>query len=313
MKKTSDTVGARSKMVPWMFVVVFAALAVWGIFFYAPTQNFDRELSKMRERYPLLDPAQGLYKKKDLLVDVTPLRDDLIAYVGNRNITIYFEFLNTGANVAVNDTAAFWPASLMKVPVAMAVMKKIQGGKWTMDNELILTNPDKNDQYGDLYEQPAGSRFTVSYLLDQMLVASDNTARSIFLRNLDQSDIEDVLSHLGLEDIFNSDQQVRAKKYSVFWRSLYAASYLNAENSERLIEIMDEPHAEQFLRQGIPTAVSFSHKIGVSNHIYSDSGIVYVPNRPYLITIMMQAPTEKEATAAMSDISKMIYDYVASY
>ena len=261
----------------------------------------------------MLDPAQGLYKNKDLLVDVTPLRNDLLSFVNNKDITIYFEFLNTGANISINDSASFWPASLMKVPVAMAVMKKVEDGTWTLDNELVLQNEDKNNQFGNLYMQPTGSRFTIQYLLEQMLVESDNTARSIFLRNLDPQDIQRVLSHLGLEDIFNSNQQVRAKKYSVFWRSLYSATYLTAEDSEKLIEIMDMPHSEQYLRQGIPAPVDFSHKIGISNGIYSDSGIVYVLNRPYLLTVMMRAANEDDAAATMKTISTKVYSYVSSY
>jgi len=36
------------------------------------------------------------------------------------------------------------PASLIKVPLAMAVMKKIESGDWNLYNELVLMKEDRD-------------------------------------------------------------------------------------------------------------------------------------------------------------------------
>ena len=263
----------------------------------------------------LLSPTRVFFDPKDLIINIQPLRNDLNKIGENKNLSIYFEFLNTGANIAVNKDAAFWPASLMKIPIAMAVMKKVERGQWQLENELVLYEKDKDSAFGDLYKEPADKHFTIRYLLKKMLVDSDNTARTILLRNLESKDIDEVLLHLGIDDIFNTDNQVTAKKYSIFWRSLFNSSFLQPENSEVLIRLMSESSAKQYLRQGLPDEILFSHKIGVvyKDNIYSDSGIVYVPGRPYILTVMMQGIPEPEAEKEFKEISEKAYRYVSSY
>lgn len=303
-----------SSSIPRSIVVLFVvslALNV-GLFVYVlftATKN-----TPSPKDYPLLDAALGFRSKKDLIVNLEPLRQELIRIGKENDVSIYFEFLNTGANISVNKDSAFWPASLMKIPVGMAVMRKIEKGEWSFDNELLLLPEDKNSEFGELYRLPDNSRFTVERLLREMLVNSDNTARSIFMRNLDFAEIQVVLDHLGIEDIFNSDLKIQTKKYSIFWRSLYTASFLSPENSQKLIELMSQSSATKYLRRGIPENIMFSHKIGVSGDtIYSDSGIVYAPNRPYILTVMLSKPSEADATALMEEISRKVYSYVSEY
>lgn len=276
-------------------------------------QDDTTKIEKMKNQYKFLDPAQGFYKQKDLIVDFQPLRNELNEIGKNKNISIYFEYLPTGANISVNKDIALWPASLMKIPVAMAVMKKIEKGEWKLENELVLFNDDKDSRFGELYKEPVGSRFTILKLLDEMLINSDNTSRSIFMRNLDVSEITEVLENLGIEDVFNEDREVTTKKFSIFWRSLFVASYLSPEHSQKLLEIMNQSPSQNYLRQGMPENIPFSHKIGVSDDVYSDSGISYAPNRPFIITVMMREKDENKMEETMKLIMEKSYNYVANY
>jgi beta-lactamase class A len=263
----------------------------------------------------LLSPINNFVDKNDLIINIQPLRDRMQEIGKDPNVSIYFEFLNTGANIAVNKDTEFWPASLMKIPIAMAVMKKIERGDWKLSNELMLLEQDKDSNFGELYKAPANTRITIQRLLDEMLINSDNTARTIFMRNLDKKDIEEVLAHLGIEDIFNTEQQVSTKKYSIFWRSLYTSSYLSPEHSGQLIEIMAKSASHEYLASGLPAETMFSHKIGVlyDRSIYADSGIVYAVKRPYILTVMINGKDKKTAETMMSDISRSVYDYISRY
>jgi len=267
------------------------------------------------ETYPLLSPDRGYYNQKDLIVDIQPLRDQLTAIGQDQNISIYFEFLNTGSNIAVNKDTKVWPASLMKIPIALAVMKKVENGQLHMDSDFVLADTDKDDAFGNLYQQATGTHFSLEKLMSEMLVNSDNTARNIVFRNIQEQDIDDVLEHLGMEYDYKNDQRISAKKYSIFWESLFASSYLKPENSQKLIDMMSRSSASDFLSQGISAGTTFSHKIGVAYDInaYSDSGIVYVPGRPYILTVMINGHTKDEAQSIMKDISQKAYQYVSQY
>ena len=63
---------------------------------------------------------------------------------------------------------------------------------------------------------------------------------------------------------------------------------------------------------GVPVGVVVAHKIGLlNNQLYEDCGIVYVPNRPYILC-MVSKSDYKTAVMRMSSLSKTVYDFVAN-
>lgn len=318
--KTSNKMANRAGKYPrfliilTVIIVIFAAINLWLIFWYIPNLA-NNNIKNISSKYKFLDPTQGFYEKKDLIVNIQPLRDELNEIGKNKDISIYFEYLPTGANIAVNKDLALWPGSLMKIPVAMAVMKKVENKEWKLENELVLFNEDKDQYFGELYKEPIGTRFTIKKLLEEMLINSDNTATLIFMRNIERKELDGVLAHLGIEDILNSDQKITAKNYSIFWRSLFTSSFLSLEHSQQLLELMTLSPAINYLKQGMPENIIFSHKIGVldSESTYSDSGIVYIASRSYILTVMMREPDQKKMKQTMKEISEKVYRYIASY
>lgn len=271
--------------------------------------------SSFKVNYNMLDPGIGLYDQKDLIVNIQPLRDQWKELENEDNISIYLEILNTGANLSVNKDVKIFPASLMKIPIAMAVMKKIEKGQWSMDKDFVLEDREKNAIFGKLYREQVGSRFTTEKLLNEMLINSDNTARNIFVKYLTLEDIDNVLEHIGMEYDYRNDGQISAKKYSIFWRSLFESTYLSPDSSQLLIAIMSKSGASNYLSQGIAQDTKFSHKIGVlyNEGIFADSGIVYLSQRPYILTVMVKNKNQQEAEIIMKNISQKAYEYISQY
>ena len=287
---------------------------------------------KVANPFPLLDPGASEVHQNDLLVRFQPLREKLIAeYTNNPDFTIglYFEYLPTGSNISVNNDVAMWPASLIKIPVAMAAMKKVENGVWQLNNELVILDEDKDSSFGQLYKQPTGTTLSIESLLRASLVDSDNTAHFVLLRNIDAPELEDVFFHLGLDDFLASfknspkaqteDNRMTAKTYSVFFRSLYNATFLSAENSEQFLDFLTDGRHE-YARLGLPDDIVFAHKTGIRADagVWADSGIVYAKRRPYLLTIMLEkrdpksAINETDAAALFKTISAEIYSYVTA-
>jgi len=267
------------------------------------------------QAYPLIDPSRSFYKTADLMVNVQPLRDRLNEIGKNPNVSVYFEFLNTGANITVNKDAEYFPASLLKVPVVMAVIKKIENGEWSWDDQVILQAEDKNANFGDLWREPVGTHYGVGELVRQLLVNSDDTAYFMLLRKVPEADLRKVQRHLGIEDLFSKDLKISAKKYAPILRSLYSASYLTVADSQKVLQLMSQYKYNNFLSPGIPPGVPFAHKIGIyeAKGVYLDAGIVYVPGRPYILIAMIRDPDQTKAQDALRDISQKVYAYVSSY
>lgn len=278
--------------------------------------NAGENAEQNKNQFSLLNPARNFFKQEDLIINFQPLRDYLNnKYEADPNVSIYFEYLPTGANIAVNKDAEFYPASLLKVPVAMAAAKKIDRGEWKWDNKLVLMATDKDDKFGTLYKEPTGSVFTIEELVKRSLIDSDNTAHFILLRNLELSEINDVYSHMGIDGFLETDGSLSAKRYSVILRTLYNSSYITDKSSQKIISFLSKGEFEGYIESGLPSDVVFAHKVGIDTNkkIYLDSGIVYFGQRPYILVVMTKSKTEEQAKNIMKDISQKVFDYIRNY
>ncbi|MCX6787150.1 MAG: class A beta-lactamase-related serine hydrolase [Candidatus Kaiserbacteria bacterium] len=297
-----------------LIIVLLAVILILAIII-AKKEGNDNSLRSVLPGSSLIDPSRRFYKADDLVINVQPLRDEFNMLEENPNVSLYFEALNTGANISVNKDAEFFPASLIKVPLIMAVAKKIERGEWEWSTELQLTEADKNKEFGTLWQQQTGTRFTIEELVKQVLISSDNTAYFILLNNLDPDELLKVQNHLGLVDFISSDLEISAKKYAPILRSLFSATYLSVENSEKILEWMSESSFNDYLAGGMPPTTKFSHKIGVEDEkkAYLDAGIVYLSSRPYILIVMVKNYDANKADAIMHDVSQRVYDYMLNY
>lgn len=318
---------SRKERLFLVLLVMVCAVLVFTYSMYIPKlKQYDDAIGQ----HSFLNPSLSVLSKKDLIVDFQGLRELLTHKYEVRDdymISIYFEYFPTGANIAVNKDEKVWPASLIKIPVAMAMMKKVQDKKWKLDNELVILDDDKDSEYGELYKTPSGTTLTIKKFLEESLINSDNTAHFVLLRNLDGPELEEVYVHLGMDDVIDAlkkapskkeevDNRITAKRYSIFFRSLYSATYLDQEYSNLFLEILSKA-PKDLAGAGLPDGIPFVHKTGVrvDEAVRADSGIVYVPGRPYLLTIMIQKKgkgdlDQEEVNAIFKQIGEKVYTYV---
>jgi beta-lactamase class A len=204
------------------------------------------------------------------------------------------------------------------MPTIFVVMKKVEEGTWNFNNELVLFADDKDARFGDLHQEVVGTRFTIERLVKETLINSDNTSHKMLVRNIESTKYDQMISALGMEEMFDKNYDITAKEYSRIFRSLYSASYLNRENSQKVLSWLSETNLNNFLSLGLPKDVKFSHKIGeeFEQSVFLDSGIVYIPDRPYLITVMIKVKEGESvelASKIMKEISEKSYNYVANY
>lgn len=314
----------------FLLVFIFIISLLVNLYFIRQN-NFDR-IGKYAgdDGLNLLNPGVSLINNQDMIVNFQPLRESLKNKYENHekfNISIYFEYLPTGANISVNTDVQMWPASLIKIPVAMAVMKKIERGEWQLSNELVVMDQDKDSSFGDWHQLPTGTTKTIEEVLKASLVDSDNTAHFMMLRNITDKELEEVFVHLGFDDIIDSlkknpdsdeyDNRITAKRYTTFFRSLYNATFLLPEYSQLFLSYLEHSPRE-YLAVGIDESIKFAHKTGIraDDRVWADSGIIYYSNRPYLLTTMIEARPnnsleEMDVSIIFSEIAKEINDYVA--
>lgn len=303
-------------------IVVFAFTTVWWVDHSNKHDDAAEHYVQHIKDYPLLDPALPFYEKENLIVNIQELRDYLKALPEQNkdwaDISIYFEMLSTGSNVTVNTDLKVLPASLMKLPAGMIAMKKVERGEWSMDKEFVITQENADLETGHSETTKVGQSFPLHFLLEKMLLDSDNTSYWTIMRSFTDSERQSLPEEVGLDEEFDNNKKISAKDYTRMLRSLYSSTYLNYEHSQMLLDLLKKSKAKHLLKAGLPEDIDFAHKWGTNRltSVYTDSGIVYPKNRPYLISVMIQGRSgdvgvdESRANKLMKEISERAYNFV---
>ena len=183
-----------------------------------------------------------------------------------------------------------------------------------MDDEILTIQEKHIDAgFGDLWKQGVGAKISISDALYRMLAYSDNTAANLIAELIPQEDFMNVFEGLDLElNDKNGILSISAKGYASILKALYFSGIINRDHSERILQILSETPFDAQIRAGVPKSVVVSHKIGVYGEIYQDCGIVYEPNRPYLLC-MVSKSNEEMANARMSQVSREIYRFIHTF
>lgn len=331
MRKTIDALKTN-----WfLFLAVFAGGIVLGVLFLqlllgAQSRGYGESLHQREnlDSYtfvsPLLacDEAPFDHVSNDVL---RRLEKELQAYVDSAKsskradaVSVYFRQLKGGPWLGIDYDREFVPASLLKVPLTMAVYKVAEKDPAFLSAEVFYESGDAAaNQYFKNVAVEQGRAYTVSELVEATLVHSDNNAAELLAATLKNVELQDTYRKLGVEAPNRaSDYSTNVHYYASFFRILFNATYLSAEDSEHLLETMTESTFTRGLVAGVPSGTPVSHKfgeraVGDANLVQlHDCGIVYHPQRPYLICIMTQGKDWNALSSILADISRIVWKSV---
>lgn len=253
------------------------------------------------------------------------LEDDLESYLANvrssgraDSVSVYFRQLKGGPWLGINYETEFIPASLLKVPLAMAVYKTAEKNPTLLNSPVFYESGDASaaQYFKNVAVQP-GKEYLVRDLVEATLIHSDNNAAELLAAVLTDKELQDTYTKLGIDEPTRSgDYSTNVHYYASFFRILFNATYLSPEDSNYLLDIMTRSTFTRGLVAGVPEGIPVSHKFGeravgdsglVQLH---DCGIVYHPERPYLICIMTQGKEWNALSKVLSDISSLVWKSV---
>jgi beta-lactamase class A len=163
-----------------------------------------------------------------------------------------------------------------------------------------------------------GKTYTVKELISRMLMYSDNQAYGLLVKNIELSDLVRVYKDFGinLDGLGKTDEIVNVQNYSAFFRILYNSSYLSRDHSEELLSILSKSDFKFGITGSIPECLTVSHKFGERGSVsssekqFSDCGIVYYPNHPYLLCVMTKGMNTDKQLSAIRQVSEKIYQEI---
>jgi len=270
----------------------------------------------------LINPTVTAGIGKHFIINFKPLEDQFkgIQTGYPQKTYIYFAYLNNAAWIGSGEDQMFTAASTIKVPLAMSIMKMVEEGKLSLSQGYTLDQLDLDKHFGDLYKIGANKTLTLQQLLQIMLENSDNTAmnaldKAAMLSGVDDpfADVYDSMGWGGTNfDDKPTYNKINLKTLSNMFIALYNAKYDNAQDSQLILDYLDNSTFKDQIPAGVPNGVSVADKFGVNagDKTFSDCGIVYAPNRNFLLCLGSVGADQKAANSFMAEISKAAYDYV---
>lgn len=296
-------------------IFIFLTLVSLPVVFFFSKGLYEKNIIN-NSKYTLLDPLREFVSADSYLINIQNLREYLFTLQDKYpdSLSVYYENINSGSNISINKDLHLFPASLSKLVQAILVTYKVEKGNLSWDKKIEVLKDDLSSGSGSLYKNGV-MEYSVEELLRELLVNSDNTAQNVFRRYLDVSDYLKFQDETGLQDLYNEKGLISAKEYTRLLRVLYTSSFLKPENSQKILDYMSEATFKDYLSQGIPNNVKFAHKYGENTEykIFADSGIVYIPGRPYMLTVIIKGKDSTEETrdwakSLMKEISEHAYN-----
>jgi beta-lactamase class A len=105
------------------------------------------------------------------------------------NLGVYIKSLGDERSVSYAASRPWYLSSTTKVPVAIALLQKVEAGELGLEDRLTLREADYVDGAGDLLWTQPGTRFSVADLLEKMMVHSDSTATDMLIRMIGEEEL----------------------------------------------------------------------------------------------------------------------------
>lgn len=118
---------------------------------------------------------------------------------GGPRIGVYVRDLASGETAALHAAEPWYLASTVKVPVAVAVLRGIARGEYALDSPITLRAADYVDGAGRTNSHAVGTALPIRYLLEQMIIHSDNTASDMLIGLVGLAQVNAVVQDLAPE------------------------------------------------------------------------------------------------------------------
>lgn len=300
------------------YLYIGVAVVCAGIAGFAIGNNNQKSQATPTDQiqYPLLAKRILIDNPNDAIVKFVPLRKEIERRFQELQVpySFYFEYLPTGTSIRVGDDVALVGASLLKLPIVMDLYKAAETGKINIDEQVVVEAEMLNDDYGKLYQKGAGYKLSLREAAAITLEESDNTAINVIEKSLYGKLQPEEGSMAAVDADFNTVDNavvINSKSYASILKCLYFACFNNFNDSQEILSHLTQATSQGRLIDGVPDSIAIAHKFGTSlkNITDSDCGIFYIPNRPYIVCVMIKLPAE-DASKFDTELSRIIYDAV---
>ena len=252
-----------------------------------------------------------------------------IAKDANGKVGIAAFVIETGQNASLNADEKFAMQSVYKLPIAMAVMKQVDAGKFKADQEIEIKKEDfvEKGQASLLRDNfPDGTKIPLWHVIEYAISQSDGTASDV-LMNLagGAGEVQKYIDELGIKEMaVKSTEKELAKDPKVQYENfatpnaavgllteLKSGNSLERERRKLIMDFMNESvPGQDRLRGMLPDSAYVAHKTGTSGTrggvtaATNDIGIIQLPNGNYALIAVFVGDSKADDNARAAVIAK---------
>ena len=218
---------------------------------------------------------------------------------------LYVKDLEEDSGYGIRPDEQFFAASTIKIPIMVAVYRKVDEGELEFSQEVEIQEEDWAAGAGWLQWEKAGTKQTVGDLLLLMITQSDNVAANALVRTVGGADhVNEVARSMGAEDtvlyqkvssergaVPALDNRSTPRDMATMMQQIAEGKAASEKSCGYMIDLMHENGLDWWLDEGLPPDVDAANKAGWLYRVYDEVGIVEHDDRRYVIAILSKHGT----------------------
>lgn len=235
---------------------------------------------------------------------------------------IAFLDLNSNEKFLFNEKEFFPTASAIKIEILIHLMKEYERRNLNLYENIQVKEKTSGSGLLQYFDQ---SDLKLSYynLALLMIQQSDNTATNILIDKLGMENINKTIQELDLKStkLQRKMMDLEARKHGKenisspedklrLLEIIYKQQYLSDSLNSEVLKILSIPKSTPLLND-IYEEITLASKGGELDDVRCEMGIFFCKNFDYILVVMTKdLPNSKIGEVIISEISKLIYDYM---
>nr|WP_272918015.1 serine hydrolase [Actinomadura rayongensis] len=210
----------------------------------------------------------------------------------------------SGERASVNADRTFTAASLIKLPVLLALLDGVEAGRWSLDDRLPVR--DRVGGAGILRDLADVADLSVRDLVSLMIVISDNTAANLLIDRIGQHTVADWCARHGLHAtvlarrMMDAEARERGEEnrtspadMATLLDGLVRGTLLGPAATAFALDVLARQQVRDRLPRDLPDNVRIAHKTGELDGIRHDVGVIFT-NTPIVVAALTENTEEAD-------------------